>query len=320
MFRVSRFMEALRDGTPIPPAPRKRRGHAVPAVIWHPCQDALTTPAPGSELDTHEALSLLDQLHATHVRSLILSGNEPMTRPDFFRIVARARELGLRVALSTDGSRLTAMSALKLAAYRVDYVGIQIEGLQPTHNHIRRSRHAYQRALRGLGAARNAGLQVGMHMALNTLKAAERPAIVALAESESLDRFHLTQAPPADCPQGGAPCNAPQQMTLAALEWLFDHVWKRAQKGDAGNFVTSRHAADRVYLLYWMITRMPNRLPELRERIDRSAATKHAGVLNIDPFGNVRTDTTGLREALGNVREQRFSDIADIAARHPRRS
>ena len=310
MFRVSRFMEALRDGAPIPPPPRKRRGHAEQAVIWQPCRHGDIPAGSGSELDTHEALALLDQLHAAQVRSLILSGSEPMMRSDFFRIVAHARELGLRVALSTDGSRLTAMSALKLAAYRVDYVGIQIEGLQPTHNHVRRSRHAYQRALRGLQAARNAGLRVGMRMALSTLNAAELPAIASLAESESVDRFHLTQALPADCAQGGEPCNAPQEMTLAALEWLFDHVWKRAQKGDAGNFVTSQHAADRTYLLYWMITRMPDRLPELRKRIDRNAAANDTGLLSIDPFGNVHPNATGVHTTLGNVRDLRFADIA----------
>jgi len=310
MFRVSRFMEALRDGTPIPPPPRKRLGHAGQAVMWQPCRQGDIPAGSGSELDTHEALALLDQLHAAHVRSLVLSGSEPMMRSDFFRIVAHARELGLRVAISTDGSRLTAMSALKLAAYRVDYVGIQIEGLQPTHNHVRRSRHAYQRALRGLQAARNAGLHVGMRMALSTLNAAELPAIVSLAESENVDRFHLTQALPVDCAQGGEPCNAPREMTRAALEWLFDHVWKRAQKGDAGNFVTSQHAADRSYLLYWMITRMPGRLPDLSKRIDRNAAAKDAGLLRIDPFGNVHSNVTGLHAALGNVRNQRFGDIA----------
>jgi MoaA/NifB/PqqE/SkfB family radical SAM enzyme len=246
----------------------------------------------------------------------MLSGSEPMMRPDFFKIVARARELGLRVALSTDGSRLTAMSALKLAAYRVDYVGIQIEGLQPTHNHIRRSRHAYQRALRGLQAARNAGLRVGMRVALNTLNAAELPAIVSLAESECVGRFHLTQTPPKDGAQDMEPGNAPREMTLATLEWLFDHVWKRAQKGDAGNFVTSQLAADRAYLLYWMISRMPDRLPELRERIDRNAAAKDASVLGIDPFGNVHPIATGVHATLGNVREQPFGDIATA---HPLR-
>jgi len=309
-------MEALRDGTPIPPPPRKRRGHAGQAVIWHPCRDDRTPAGSGSELDTHEALALLDQLHAAHVRSLILSGSEPMVRPDFFRIVAHARELGLHVALSTDGSRLTAMSALKLAAYRVDYVGIQIEGLQPTHNHVRRSRHAYQRALRGMQAARNAGLRVGMRVALSTLNAAELPAIVSLAESENVDRFHLTQAMPAGCEQGDEPSNAPREMTLAALEWLFDHVWNRAQKGDAGNFVTSQRAADRAYLLYWMITRMPDRLPDLHKRIDRNAAVNDTGLITIDPFGNVHPNATAVHTTLGNVRDQRFGEIA--AAQSPR--
>ena len=310
-------MEALRDGTPLPPLSRKRRNQSGPVVIWHPCRDDHAPVTPGSELDTQDALALLEDLHAARVRSLILAGPEPMMRPDFFGIIAHARELGIRVLLSTDGSRLSAMNAVKLAAYRLDYVGIQIDGLQPTHNHVHHSRHAYQRALRGLRAARNADLRVGMRMALSAINAVELPAVLALAESECIDRFHLSQACLADCAHGNDRQSPPRDMTLAALEWLFDHVWMRAQKGDAGDFVTSQHAANGVYLRHWMARRAPHRLPDLRERVVRPAEARTAGVLHIDPAGGVHPGTARLDITFGNVRERAFTDIA---TEHPARA
>jgi MoaA/NifB/PqqE/SkfB family radical SAM enzyme len=301
-------MEALRDGTPIAPLNRNQRDRINPFVIWHPC---LSDPSiSGHQLDTPEALALLDQLCTARVRALILSGCDPMARPDFYKIIARARELELRVLLSTDGSRLTCMNAVKLAAYRLEYVGIHIDGLQYTHNHVQRSRHAYQRALRGLRAARNAELRVGMHMALSPMNAAELPAVVALADSERIDRFHLSQPCPADCTHNAARDASLCDMTRASLDWLFDHVWKRTQNGNAGDFVTSQHAANGAYLLHWIAKHMPHRLPGMREYVARKDESDAAGMLFIDPIGAVHPGTTRLNVTYGNVRDQLFGEIA----------
>lgn len=313
MLRVSRFMEALCDGAPTSALPRDRRNDESPVVIWHPCAHDPSTAGTGTgtELDTTESLALLEQLHLARVRSLILSGSDPMARSDFFKIIARARELDLNVLLSTDGSRLTGMNAVKLAAYGLDYVGIQIDGLQYTHNHVQRSRHAYQRALRGLRAARNAHLRVGMRMALSPMNAAELPAVVALADSERIDRFHLSQPCPADCAHDSAQNTSLRDMTRASLEWLFDYVWMRAQKGNAGDFVTSQHAASSAYLLHWVSTRAPHHLGAIRERIACASKAKGAGILLIDALGRVHRGSARLDETCGNVRERPFSDIAE---------
>ena len=50
----------------------------------------------------------MDDLKAFHVPVLILSGGEPLLRPDLFDIAARARALGFYVGLSSNGTLIDA--------------------------------------------------------------------------------------------------------------------------------------------------------------------------------------------------------------------
>ena len=119
MFRLSRFMEALRDGGAVPPS-RRARG---PVVIWNlvrrcnlNCKHCYSTSADTDfkgELSTDEAMAVLDQLKAAHVPGLILSGGEPLLRHDLYEIAARARSLGFHLSLSSNGTLLDAVHAAR---------------------------------------------------------------------------------------------------------------------------------------------------------------------------------------------------------------
>lgn len=316
MFRLSRFMEALRDGGPVP-APRKPAG---PVVIWNlirrcnlNCKHCYSTSADTDfkgELSTAEALDVLAQLKAARVPALILSGGEPLLRADLYTIAARAREMGFHLSLSSNGTLLDASHAARLAACGFDYVGVSLDGLPLTHDRFRRSDDAFGRALGGLRAARSAGLRVGVRMTLTEENANELPALVALAESEGIDKFYLSHFNYAGRGRSHRADDARHAATRAALDWLFDHVWERARNGRAGDFVTGNNDADGVYLLHWIAQRQPHRLADMRQRlVNWGGNATGVGVANIDNLGNVHPDTMWWHVTLGNVRERAFGDI-----------
>ena len=125
MFRVSRFMnEILR---PTPPA---RGAPPGPVVIWNlvrrcnlTCRHCYSISAdidfPG-ELDTAEATRVLGDLKAARVPALILSGGEPLLRPDLFDIAARAKHLGFYLGLSTNGTLIDQPLARRIASAGFD--------------------------------------------------------------------------------------------------------------------------------------------------------------------------------------------------------
>ncbi|NUO87597.1 MAG: heme d1 biosynthesis radical SAM protein NirJ [Cupriavidus sp.] len=316
MFRLSRFMEALRDAGPVPPA-RKATG---PVVIWNlirrcnlNCRHCYATSADTDfkgELDTAEALRVLAQLRDARVPALILSGGEPLLRPDLYEIAGHARGLGLHLSLSSNGTLLDAGHAARLAAAGFDYVGVSLDGLPATHDRFRRSDGAFAQALAGLRTARAAGLRVGVRMTLTEANAAQLPELVALAEREGIDKFYLSHFNYAGRARSHRADDARHAHTRAALDWLFDHVWQRARQGHAGDFVTGNNDADGVYLLYWIASRFAHRVADMRQRLERwGGNATGVGVANIDNLGNVHPDTMWWHVTLGNVRQRPFGEI-----------
>ena len=316
MFRLSRFMEALRDNGPVPP-PRQAAG---PVVIWNlirrcnlNCRHCYATSADTDfkgELDTAEALHVLGQLRDARVPALILSGGEPLLRPDLYEIAGHARALGFHLSLSSNGTLLDAGHAARLAAAGFDYVGVSLDGLPATHDRFRRSDGAFSQALAGLRTARAAGLRVGVRMTLTEANAAQLPELVALTEREGIDKFYLSHFNYAGRARSHRADDARHARTRAALDWLFDHVWQRAHQGQAGDFVTGNNDADGVYLLYWIASRFPHRVADMRQRLERwGGNATGVGVANIDNLGNVHPDTMWWHVTLGNVRQRPFSEI-----------
>ncbi|MBI3099117.1 MAG: radical SAM protein [Planctomycetes bacterium] len=111
------------------------------------------------ELSTAEATTMLQDLAAFGVPVLLLSGGEPLIRRDLLELAALARSLGLRITLSTNGTLITPAVAEQLKTIGVGYVGISLDGLEPTHDRFRGQEGAFQAALQGIRNCRAAGLK-----------------------------------------------------------------------------------------------------------------------------------------------------------------
>ena len=76
------------------------------------------------ELTTAEAKSFIDELHDLQVFYVNIGGGEPTIRRDFFEIVEYAISRNVGVKFSTNGSRIDAAVARRLAS--MDYLDVQI--------------------------------------------------------------------------------------------------------------------------------------------------------------------------------------------------
>ena len=76
------------------------------------------------ELTTAEAEAVIDELERMQVFYVNIGGGEPTIRPDFFHLVDYAVDHGVGVKFSTNGSRIDADVARRLAGS--DYIDIQI--------------------------------------------------------------------------------------------------------------------------------------------------------------------------------------------------
>ena len=88
---------------------------------------ALRGPYAG-ELDTERCLRLLDEIAAVGKPVIILTGGEPLLRPDIYEIAAYGDRKGLRMVLATNGTLVTEEVAAKLIRSGIKRVSISIDG------------------------------------------------------------------------------------------------------------------------------------------------------------------------------------------------
>jgi heme d1 biosynthesis radical SAM protein NirJ len=291
-----------------------------PVVIWNlvrrcnlACKHCYATSAdrdfPG-ELSSGEVHAVMDDLHAYGVRVLILSGGEPLMRPDIFDISRRAKSMGFYVGLSSNGTLIDAANAERIAELGYDYVGISLDGMRETHDRFRRIPGSFEAALAGIRQCRDQGVRVGLRFTLTRDNAAELPDLLALLDAEDIDKFYLSHLNYAGRGNRNRRDDAHHRMTRSAMELLFKDCWRRIRAGEPKEFVTGNNDADGVFLLHWVARHMPEALPRVRGMLERwggNASGIH--IANIDNLGGVHPDTMWWDYTLGNVRERPFSKI-----------
>jgi len=327
MFRAGRYLQLLHDPARLAraaAAPSARP--AGPVVIWNlirrcnlNCRHCYSTSADtdfAGELSTAEVLAVMADLRAFGVPALILSGGEPLLRPDLFDLARAAKGLGFYLALSTNGTLIDGARVGPIRGAGFDYVGISLDGLEATHDRFRRRAGAFQESLRGLRLCRDAGIRVGVRFTLTRDNAADLPNLLDLLLVEEIDKLYLSHLNYSGRGNRNRGDDAQFRMTRDAMDLLFDLGWERVLAGRPMDLVTGNNDADAVYLLHWARRRLPGLADELAAVL-RAWGGNASGVdvANIDNRGDVHPDTFWWDHSIGNVRERPFSaiwqDLAD---------
>ncbi len=321
MFRVSQFMREIAYPTPMGP----RREPSGPVVIWNlirrcnlNCKHCYTVSADTDfkgELATEEVFTVMDDLKAYGVPALILSGGEPLLRPDIFEITARAKALGFYVGLSTNGTLINDTNIGVIAAAGYDYVGISLDGIGATHDGFRRKEGAFDASLRAARLCRDAGLKIGIRFTLTLENAHQLPDLLTLCEEERIDRFYLSHLNYAGRGNRNRTEDAHLETTRRAMDLLFDQAWEYEQNGLEKEIVTGNNDADGVYLLHWVRRNFPELEDHIRAKLVQwGGNSSGVNVANIDNLGNVHPDTMWWHHTLDNVRQRPFSEIWEDTA------
>jgi radical SAM protein with 4Fe4S-binding SPASM domain len=290
-----------------------------PVVVWNVTQrcnlhcvhcyaSSQNRPYPG-ELTTAEGLALLADLAGFGVPVVLFSGGEPLIRPDLFVLMRRARELGMRTVLSTNGTLIGAAEAEALRAVGVSYVGVSVDGLERTHDRVRGARGAFQAALAGIKACQAAGLRVGLRVTVHRGNVAEVPELLRLMEEERIDRLCLYHLAYAGRGARIAPHDLAPEETRTLLQKLFGWVasWP---KDDPREVLTVDNHADGPFLYLWLRRHRPERAAEVAELLSRNGGNQSGvRIACVSPRGDVHPDQFSWHQVFGNVRSRPFSAI-----------
>jgi len=319
MFRLSQYLHALKDNdAKKPPGPQRKP--SGPVVIWNlirrcnlTCKHCYATSAdkdfPG-ELNTQQVFDVMDNLKSFGVPVLILSGGEPLMRPDIFDISHHAKDMGFYVGLSSNGTLIDENNIDDIVKVGYNYVGISIDGMRETHDNFRRKQGSFDEALRGIRLCHDAGIKVGLRFTLTQDNKQDLPGLLQLMDEENVDKFYLSHLNYAGRGNKNRRDDLHHRMTREAMDLLFDTCWQDVTTGRRREFVTGNNDADGVYLLLWVRKHMPEHAEYLEKLLLRwGGNSSGVNISNIDNLGNVHPDTMWWDYTIGSVKQRPFSDI-----------
>lgn len=189
---------------------RMNRGNRLRLLFWEltsgcnlHCIHCRATAQPErdpNELSTEEIRTVIDDIVTFARPILILTGGEPLYRPDFFEIASYAAGRGLRVAMATNGTMVTPDVARRAARAGVLRASISIDGAAAaTHDAFRGLPGSFARALEGASHLRAEGIEVQFNVTVTRHNAAELDDIVRLARERGATALHLFMLVPVGC-------------------------------------------------------------------------------------------------------------------------
>ena len=291
-----------------------------PVVVWNVtqrcnlacahCYIAATERAASDELSGDEAGAFIDDVAAMGSPVLLLSGGEPLLRPDLMELGRHAIARGLRTVISSNGTLITPQLARDIAGVGFSYVGVSIDGTAATHDEFRRKAGAFEAAVSGVRNCLEAGVKAGVRMTLNRRNAGDLDAVLDLVERERIPRFCLYHLVYAGRGRELVGDDLPPEETRAVIEHVLDRTEDWHRRGVETEILTTDNHADGILILDRVAASEPQRLDEVRELLRRhggcSAGTKMA---NVDARGNVHPCQFWGHATLGNVRERPLSAI-----------
>ena len=260
---------------------------------------------------THEgALRAIDGFAAFGCPVLLFSGGEPFIRADILELATYARQKGLRVVFSTNGTCITEEIAKKIAAIGVSYVGISIDGVRETHDAFRGVPGAYERSLAALRYCREAGVKVGLRVTLTRANVKEISSIFQLMREENIPRiclYHLVYT------GRGADLQSEDlshEESRAAVDCIINETKASFEAGHPLEVLTVDNHCDAPYLWMRMVKEGAPNADEVLKLLQMNGGNSSGNGLSCVSWdGTVYPDQFWRDKPLGNVKEKPFGEI-----------
>ncbi|MFW5979417.1 MAG: radical SAM protein [Halanaerobium sp.] len=301
-------------------SPIGTRSGLGPVVAWNinsqcnlncrHCYSNSTAACRNETLNTKEAFNLIDQLADFKVPVLLLSGGEPLLRPDLFKLIKKAKSRNSRVVISTNGTLLSEKMVQELKSLGVSYIGISLDGLKETNDQFRGKKGAFNAALDGIRNCQKYEQKVGLRFTINQDNYQEIDELFRLIEKENIPRicfYHLVYS-------GRGKNIKESELSDQEKKAAVDKIIKWSQyfigQENPREILTVDNHADGAYLYLMVKKNDPERAKYIYSQLLKSGGNRSgSAIANIDHKGDVFADQFSRFEKLGNIREKSFAEI-----------
>ena len=176
------------------------------------------------ELSTSEGKELLEKLREFGGRAphLVLTGGDPLKRPDFFDLLEYGRRLGLHLSVAPSGTQALTQSVLRrFKACGVESIGLSLDGsTAERHDSFRGVPGCFVRTIEAAQHARAEGLALQVNTLVTAETEADIPDIYQLVSGLGLMRWSLFYL--IGVGRGGALREVSPEQCEALHHWLYD--------------------------------------------------------------------------------------------------
>jgi len=262
------------------------------------------------ELTTDEGKALISDFADFKIPALLFSGGEPLTRPDLFELAAYAREKGLHVVLSTNGTLINEKTARRIREADFSYVGISLDGLHEVNDHFRGKKGAFTRALCGIKNCKAVRQKVGLRLTLTRHTYKELPRIFDLIEEQGIDRVCFYHLVPSG--RGSFVVDLKPEESREAMDMILSRTKDAIKRGVKLEVLTVDGHYDGPYMYLKLKEENDPRAEKVYALLKWNGGgiySSGVGIACVDFVGNVHPDQFWMHTTLGNVRERKFSTI-----------
>lgn len=187
------------------------------------CRAEAITEALPDQLSLAEAVDLVGEFKKTGNPIIILTGGEPLLRPDIFELIAEIKRHGLKCVMAPNGTLINAGLAQKIQKSGVERCSISLDAsTAKAHDSFRGVEGAFAQALQGIQHLKNAGMEFQINTTVTKENLGSFKKIFQLAEELGAAAWHIFLLVPT-----GRAKEIKQQVIAAreyedVLNWFYD--------------------------------------------------------------------------------------------------
>ncbi|MDH3348844.1 MAG: radical SAM protein [Desulfobulbaceae bacterium] len=259
------------------------------------------------DFSLEEGKRVLDDISGYASPVVVLSGGEPLLRPDVFELASYGTGLGLRMCMATNGTLVTADICEKMKESGIKMVSLSIDGaVAQTHDNFRSQPGAFDGTLNAIKLFNEHGIKFLVNSSFTMRNKDEIPALYKLVKSLGATAWYLFMIVPTGRGEDIMEELIPEEEYDKILDWHYE------MEKDEDELLVRPTCAPQYYRI------VLQRAKEDGERFKRRTLKFSTGgakgclagqlISLIDVDGNV-LPCSYFPKAAGNVRKQSFKDI-----------
>jgi radical SAM protein with 4Fe4S-binding SPASM domain len=246
-------------------------------------------------MTTEEVMQVIEQIaHIGKVPSVSFTGGECTLRPDLPDFIARARSLGMRVNIITNGIRCADLAYVEtLVTAGLTSAQVSLEGPNSViHDKLTQHQGSFTKTIRGIKTLRDAGLHVHTNTTICDENARHLNGIIDLAKKLGLPHISMNQIIPTGTPN------------------LSRHERIKVSYTRIGKYVIwAKRYAERVGIDFHWYSPTPFCIfNPIAQGLGNKGCAACDGLLHVSPAGDVLPCSSFAR-GVGNILEQGFDQV-----------